>query len=43
MQRRNRFTEVERKLKVTKVGRKGEMNWEIGTDNIYAIIYKIGN
>lgn len=31
------------KEKVTKVGNKGEMNWETGTDNMYTIIYKIGN
>ena len=32
MQSRNRDTDVENKLMDTKVGRRGGMNWEIGTD-----------
>ena len=38
LQSRNRVTDVENKLMVTKWGRGGGMNWEIGTD-IYTLLY----
>ena len=38
LQSRNRVTDVEKKLTVTKGGRGGGMNWEIGID-IYTLLY----
>ena len=38
LQSRNRNTDVENKLTVTKGGSGGGMNWEIGSD-IYTLIY----
>ena len=42
LQNRNRITDVENKLMVTKGEKGGGINWEIGID-IHTTIYKIGN